>query len=57
MICPTAKAENFLEGGWTGNSLICPSGSVLTAIELTLSSFVMARLVPAIHVFKASHAP
>jgi hypothetical protein len=26
MICPTGKAEYFCKGGWTGKSLICPSG-------------------------------
>jgi hypothetical protein len=26
MICPTGKAEYFCRGGWTGKSLICPSG-------------------------------
>jgi hypothetical protein len=26
MICPTGKAEYFCKGGWTGNSVICPSG-------------------------------
>ena len=27
MICPTGKAEYFCKGGWTGKSLICPSGN------------------------------
>src|SRR3984893_18202738 len=26
MICPTSKAKNISREGWTGNSLICPSG-------------------------------
>jgi hypothetical protein len=26
MICPTSKAEYICKGGWTPNSLICPSG-------------------------------
>jgi hypothetical protein len=26
MICPTGKAEYFSQEGWTGNSVICPSG-------------------------------
>src|SRR5450432_2164680 len=26
MICPTGKAKYFCKQGWTGKSLICPSG-------------------------------
>jgi hypothetical protein len=27
LICPTGKAEYFCERGWTGKSVICPSGN------------------------------
>ena len=40
MICPTAKAENFFEGGWTGNSLICPSGKSV-ALEASVNHAVL----------------
>src|SRR6267154_6094878 len=27
VICPTPEAKYFCKGGWTANSLICPSGT------------------------------
>jgi hypothetical protein len=30
MFLPSGKARNFSKEGWTGNSLICPSGKIST---------------------------
>src|SRR5258706_14123105 len=40
MICPTAKAEYFCEGGWTGNSSGNPSGKSV-ALEASVNHAVL----------------
>ncbi len=39
MICPTGKAEYFCKGGWTGKSLICPSGNPICDIGRTAIAY------------------
>ena len=47
MICPTSKMENFCEGGWTANFVICPSGNISLRATQRLVTIKLDQSAPA----------
>jgi hypothetical protein len=48
MICPTGKAEYFCKGGWTGKSLICPSGKSNDVHDQLVKRFAVPSVTPGV---------